>query len=205
MTRLREHDGMTLPEVLTALTIAAIVSIATFALISTVMARSGEVSARVDSTQRARAAMDFITRQLRSQVCVLSTSPATVDARAVVAATPTSVTFFGDLSDESHRTGNTLKSPELRSITLESGKLVERRWTGVKGGTTNNPTYSYAGYPATPTQKRVLADDISTVDSTSVGAQPLGVPLLRVQRGDAAGSDARDRQPRGGHGRQERR
>ena len=34
------------------------------------MGRSGEVAARVDAVQRGRSAMDEMTRQLRSQVCL---------------------------------------------------------------------------------------------------------------------------------------
>ena len=172
MSRLRQQDGMSLPELLVAMSIAMIISLAVFALVETVMRRAGDVGARVESTQRARIAMDFITRQLRSQVCVLSTSPATVDPRAVVTGTPTSVTYFSDMGDESNRSGNTIKAPELRSLSFESGKLIERIWVGVQGGTAFNPTYSYANYPLTPTKTRVLADELSTIEKTA-GGQPL--------------------------------
>jgi prepilin-type N-terminal cleavage/methylation domain-containing protein len=182
MTRLREQDGMTLPEVLVAITIAMIISLATFALVETAMRRAGDISARVDTTQRSRSAMDFITRQLRSQVCVKATAPAMSDDRAFYAATPTSVTFFSDLSDESVKTGNTLKNPELRSISFESGKLIERRWAGTATGTALDPTYGYT-WPATPTQTRVLADDISSVDATPDG-QPLIFHFFYYRDGD---------------------
>ena len=156
-----------------ALSIAMIVSLAIFALVETVMRRAGDVGARVESTQRARIAMDFITRQLRSQVCVLSTSPATVDPRAVVTGTPTSVTFFSDLGDESHRTGNTIKAPELRSLSFESGKLIERVWVGVQGGTAFNPTYSYANYPAHAHAERASSPTTSRPPRRPRGGQPL--------------------------------
>ena len=171
MSRLRDERGVTLPEVLVSVTIAVIISLATFALIETVMRRAGDISARVDSTQRGRSAMDFITRQLRSQVCVQATAPAMADDRAFYAVTPTSVTFFSDLSDESIKTGNTLRNPELRSISFENDKLIERRWAGTATGTAQSPTFSFT-YPATPAQTRVLADDISAVDKT-VDGQPL--------------------------------
>jgi prepilin-type N-terminal cleavage/methylation domain-containing protein len=171
MTRLREQDGMTLPEVLVAVAIALIISLAAFALVDTTMRRAGDIGARVDATQRGRAAMDFITRQLRSQVCVQATAPKMDDDRAFYAVTPTSVTFFSDLSDESVKSGNTLKNPELRMLSFESGKLIERRWAGTATGTPLNPTYSYT-YPGTPLQTRVLATNISSLDQTADG-QPL--------------------------------
>jgi hypothetical protein len=54
-----------------------IVSLATFALIETTMKKSGDAAARVEAAQRGRVAMDIITRQLRSQVCITSNSAAT--------------------------------------------------------------------------------------------------------------------------------
>ena len=182
MTRLREERGMTLPEVLVAVTIALIISLAAFALIETVMRRAGDISARVDSTQRGRSAMDFITRQLRSQVCVQATAPAMADDRAFYAVTPTSVTFFSDLSDESIKTGNTLRNPELRSISFESGKLIERRWAGTATGTTLNPTYSYA-YPGAATLPRVLPPHIPVVHTPAHG-QPLIFHYYYYRDGD---------------------
>ena len=138
------------------------------------MRQAGEVSARVETTQRGRAAMDFITRQLRSQVCVQAKPvPGGMnDDRAVYSISPTQITFFSDLSDESHRDGNVIKAPELRQIAFENGNLIERRWAGVATGTAATPTYSYSGYPGSPTQTRVLADDISSVDETAA-KQPL--------------------------------
>jgi prepilin-type N-terminal cleavage/methylation domain-containing protein len=169
MPRLREERGMTLPEVLVSLTIALIISLATFALIDTTMRRTGDIAARVDATQRGRQTMDFITRQLRSQVCVQASAPAMLDDRAFYAVTPTSVTFFSDLSDESVKTGNTPQNPELRQLAFEDGRLIERRWTGTAGGTALTPTYSY-GYPGTPTQTRLLSADISPVDTLADGS-----------------------------------
>jgi Tfp pilus assembly protein PilV len=182
MTRLREQDGMTLPEVLVAVTIAMIISLAAFALVDTAMRRMGDITARVDATQRGRAAMDFVTRQLRSQVCVQATAPSMTDDRAFYAVTPTSVTFFSDLSDESIKTGNTLKNPEMRMLSYESGRLIERRWAGTATGTTLNPTYSYT-YPANPLQTRVLATNISPIDKTANG-QPLVFHFYYYRDGD---------------------
>jgi prepilin-type N-terminal cleavage/methylation domain-containing protein len=163
MTRLRDEQGMTLPELLIALVIAMVISLATFGLIETVMSRAGEIATRVDTTQRARHAMDIITRQLRSQVCVTSTNPNTVDPRAIVSATPTSISFFTDLSDESHYSGSTTKNPELRTISYENNKLLERRWTGVKGGLPLNPTYSYSGFPTSSFSAYMIADNVEPI------------------------------------------
>lgn len=163
MTRLRDEQGMTLPELLITLVIAMVISLATFGLIETVMSRAGEIATRVDTTQRARHAMDIITRQLRSQVCVTATNPSTVDPRAIYSATPTSISFFTDLSDESNYSGSTTKNPELRTISYENNKLQERRWAGVKGGSVLNPTFSYSGFPTTGFNAYMIADNIEPI------------------------------------------
>ena len=122
MSRARQQDGMSLPELLVALSIAMIVSLAVFALVETVMVRSGDVSARVESTQRARIAMDFITRQLRSQVCAkrtLASAP-----RSLAAASPTSVSVYADFSNEPLTNGS-LPAPEhLCGVRKRSAEAV---------------------------------------------------------------------------------
>jgi prepilin-type N-terminal cleavage/methylation domain-containing protein len=127
MSRLRsEERGMTLVELLAAMAIALIVSFAAFSLIEAVMKRAGEVSSRVETTQRARQAMDNITRDLRSQVCVLRSdgTPAMTTARTVFSASANSITFFGDTADESWKTG-TVAMPvaTLRTIALTGGTV----------------------------------------------------------------------------------
>jgi prepilin-type N-terminal cleavage/methylation domain-containing protein len=84
--RLNSERGMTLPEVMVTMVISMILSLATFALVDVTMRQTGEISDRVDGVQRGRVAMDLMTRQLRSQVCLGASAPA---ARSVVAGTPT--------------------------------------------------------------------------------------------------------------------
>jgi Tfp pilus assembly protein PilV len=126
-SRLRNQEGMTLPEVTVTLAIAMIISLATFALVDTVMRRTGEINARVDTTQRSRTAMDQITRQLRSQVCAWRADPSWSGARSIDTATPTSVGFFTDLSDEVTGT-----APDLRTLSLANGTIVETSTKAVR-------------------------------------------------------------------------
>jgi Tfp pilus assembly protein PilW len=124
--RLRTDErGMTLTEALAAISIAMIISLAAFSLVEAVMKRTGETSSRVETTQRARQAMDNITRDLRSQVCVLRTDgTAMTTARSVYTGGPNSITFFGDTADESWRSGvTTMPVPTLRTIALTGGSV----------------------------------------------------------------------------------
>ena len=83
------------------------------------MRRSGEVAARVDAVQRGRTAMDTMTRQLRSQVCLQNAGIATmVKPRSIESATADSVMFYADMRDTSNverrrrRRAGTLTGPE---------------------------------------------------------------------------------------------
>jgi prepilin-type N-terminal cleavage/methylation domain-containing protein len=140
---LRRQDGFTLPELLVTLSIAMIVTLATFSLVEVVMHRSGEIAARVETTASARTAMDQITRQLRSQVCAWrnDVAPAWANARSIESATPTSVVFFTDLGDETAGT-----TAERHEVAVDGDAIVERVTAGRPGNPdTAKVTYSYAG------------------------------------------------------------
>ena len=98
--RLRSEGGFTLPELLTTMWIAGVIMLAAFALVDFVMKRTAEAEQRVEATQRGRTGMDLITRQLRSQVCVV-VPPATSYSAPVVSAADDSVTFYGSLNESS--------------------------------------------------------------------------------------------------------
>src|SRR5262249_31682828 len=127
LSRLNDERGFTVPELLTAITISTIIALAGFALVDTVMRQTGITTARVDTVQRARGAMDDMTRELRSQVCVTRSDPTLMSSpRSVFAASNTSVTFFADTADESWRADTTaMPVPTLRSLTLTGSTLTE--------------------------------------------------------------------------------
>jgi Tfp pilus assembly protein PilW len=165
---------MTLVEMLVAILIAMIVSLAAFSLVDVTIRRTGTSTSRITATQQGRLGMDGITREVRSQVCVIDSSDATMtSARAIYAASPTSLTFFADLSDGS-------KAPELRQLSVVANapapngvvtnKLVEKIYAGTLNAQANAngaATYSYAGYPASPTSTRVVMDNIAEGDYAS--------------------------------------
>ena len=174
---------MTLPEVLVTMVIALVLSLATFALVDVTIRRTGEISQRVDGVQRGRVAMDLMTRQLRSQVCLGPNAPS---SRSIVAGTATSVTFYVEMGDPS--TAGSSASPsatpapraiEKRSLTLETagayapGTLVERRWVGTPS-TTAQLGFIFPA-DATPTSTREL---MRPVTLTPTPDQPALTPAL---------------------------
>jgi prepilin-type N-terminal cleavage/methylation domain-containing protein len=93
--RLSREDGFTLPEVMAASVIGVIVLLAAFMLLDRSFKASGQVADRADALQRGRQAMELMTRQLRSQVCVGATNA------PMVSGGDSTVTFYSDLSDGS--------------------------------------------------------------------------------------------------------
>jgi Tfp pilus assembly protein PilW len=168
MRRLRtEERGMTLVELLAGISIAMIVSLAAFGLIEAVMKRSAEVSSRVETTQRARQAMDNITRDLRSQVCVTRSdgAPAMTSARSVYAANANSITFFGDTADESWKTGTTaMPIPTLRTIGLSGNTIAETISPGANDASVAGAV-TYVN--ATAVKRTELTDAVPVKDATA--------------------------------------
>jgi prepilin-type N-terminal cleavage/methylation domain-containing protein len=143
MRMIKDERGMTLPELLVTMVIAMILSLATFSLIDVVMKRSGEVSARVDTVQRGRTAMDQLTRALRSQVCALRSDNATMSTpRSIEAATATSVSVYADFSSETLVSG-VVPPPGLRTYSLTDGILAEDVIKGSPSGA--KVSYTYGG------------------------------------------------------------
>jgi prepilin-type N-terminal cleavage/methylation domain-containing protein len=171
MHRLREEDGFTLPELLTTMAIAMIVSLATFALIEVVMKRSGEVGARVETTASARTAMDQITRQLRSQVCAKRKTMGT--ARSIDAANPGSFTVFADFSNENFG-GGTMPAPDLRTVSWSGNTFTETVTKGTRDTTDNSVAYAGSGTP-----RRFLANVVPT---TYVGGDKTKPLFFRYYR-----------------------
>lgn len=166
MNRLRSEAGMTLPELLVAMVVALVVSLATFSLIEVVMKRSGEVGARVETTATARTAMDQITRQLRSQVCA-KRGASMVTARSVDAAGPAFFTVFADFTNENVG-GGTMPAPDLRNVGWANNVFTETVTTGTRN--LNDNTVSYSG---TGTSRRLLTNVVAAEFVNNDPAKPV--------------------------------
>jgi Tfp pilus assembly protein PilW len=162
----RREEGFTLVELLVAISLAMLVLVGTFTLVRTTMDLSGGVVRRTDALQRGRLAMDRVTRELRSQVCLDASTP------AMISGTDTAVSFYADL-------GAPGGLPARYALTLDpvARALVETRTDGTQltaGGaitlpaqptrTINlledaaapaaGPVFSYFAYASTGTPRR---------------------------------------------------
>ena len=92
MSRLRSESGMTLVELLAAMTAAIVVLMGAFALMDVAIKTQKDTEQRVATVAAGRQAMDDITRQLRSQICLDKDTVPIIDAR------PNRVEFYASLA-----------------------------------------------------------------------------------------------------------
>jgi prepilin-type N-terminal cleavage/methylation domain-containing protein len=137
MRRLRQEDGFTLMEVLVAMTIGFVVFAATMGLLQSTVSLSTGVMGKTDAMQRGRLAMDKITQELRSQVCLDLDHPAILQG-----ATANSVTFYSDFSP-----ADGTKAPERRTLTLNPATSMITTQI-FRTGTLNPKPENYPGTPA---------------------------------------------------------
>jgi hypothetical protein len=117
VSRLRSEEGFTVMEMVAAATVGFIVLAATIGLLESSLRLNTGVMAKTDAMQRGRLAMDSITQQLRSQVCLDGTTfDDTVPISAVLAgSTATSVAFYSDFTE-------TDDNPVKRILTFDPAK-----------------------------------------------------------------------------------
>ena len=161
MIRARRQDGFTLPELLIALSMSLIVAFAALTLVEVTMRKTDDTQNRVSSVQRGRMAMDTITRQLRSQVCLNTTTPAMSPPAAWGVNTDgNNALFYVDFSDGSN------PNPELHLITYDaaSHQIVEKDYKNYGTG----GAFSYRP-PAQYDRMKVLLDNVGQATDPNTG------------------------------------
>jgi prepilin-type N-terminal cleavage/methylation domain-containing protein len=176
VTRLRhEDDGFSLMELLFAMTLGSLVLTAVMYVFTTGLGATTRINDRVESSQRARTAMDRITTLLDSQVCLVDTNLTdgqenpSVPPVVPTASTASAITFYADLKGASN-------TPDRYTITYNptAKTLTQQRYAGSLDATTKALTWA-----ATPTTTR-LADNVQAVGST---------PVFSYYKFEASGTD----------------
>jgi prepilin-type N-terminal cleavage/methylation domain-containing protein len=188
--RISDESGFSLTELLVALVIGMIVLLASFMLLDRTISASGQIADRTEALQRGRLAMEQITRQLRSQVCVGNTVP-------MVAGTATSVTFYADLSDASGTTPikkrtlsyDTSTDTISESVVTGAGTYPALTFTGaatttpvltkveqIMDGSTARPVFRYYGFTVGTTNGSLdlLATPLSAASLSRVALIKIG-------------------------------
>jgi Tfp pilus assembly protein PilW len=151
LIHLDAEDGFSLTELLAAMIIGIVIIFAAFSLIDNSVRVNGQVVGRTDATQRGRAAMDEITRSLRSVVCANNAPPITT-------ATPTQIIFTADLSDGT-------RLPDQRQFTYSPTADTITASVVAGSGTLNNEQWV-----AAPKTSSVLTDSDPDPSTTPAGA-----------------------------------
>jgi Tfp pilus assembly protein PilW len=116
MTRLRSltgSRGFSLMELIWAMALGMIVLLAAFTIIDRSVKTNQQVVDREDALQRGRNALELITRQLRSQVCLQTSTPSV----PVVDGQDQTVTFYTYMRDPTATTGPAgYQNPEKHTI-----------------------------------------------------------------------------------------
>jgi type II secretory pathway pseudopilin PulG len=154
----RDQSGMTLVELTLGMAIGLIVTFASLAVLQRAETASVEIADRQDALQRGRQAMELMTRQLRSQVCLGES------AEPITYGDATSVSFYADLSD-----GTTNVAKRTLAYVAPSGTLRGRIREDVYAGSGSYPNLTFAG---TPTTSRFLIEGAKPI-ATGGTEQPV--------------------------------
>ncbi|HYI80097.1 MAG TPA: hypothetical protein VEW67_04480 [Thermoleophilaceae bacterium] len=154
----REQTGMTLVELTVGMAIGLVVTFASLAVLQRAETASREIVDRQDAIQRGRLAMEQITRQLRSQVCLGES------AEPITSGTATSISFYGDLSDGSQNVAKRSLA-YVAPVGTTPGKIREDVHVG-------SGSYPNLTFPAAATTSRILLSGAKQVVSGST-TQPL--------------------------------
>jgi type II secretory pathway pseudopilin PulG len=177
MSRLRRQDGFTLTELVMAITVGFVVLSATLGLLESSVHLNLGVMSKTDAMQRGRLAMDNVTQQLRSQVCLDYDNPA-----VVAGGDGNSVTFYSDYTFDGKR-------PWKRRLTFDSAKrtITALGWEAPQAAALPLTT---ASFPLNPTQRRVVIDNVLNQRKDNAD-----VPFLRYYAYQVVAGVARPTKP----------
>jgi hypothetical protein len=113
VSRLRQEAGMTLMELMTAISIGMVVVLAMFALLDGSVRMNTNVMSKTDAMQRGRIALDVLTQELRSQVCLPNLAAPAIVPDVTTADT---VVFYSDFSE-----GDGTEPPTKRKLSYDPG------------------------------------------------------------------------------------
>jgi prepilin-type N-terminal cleavage/methylation domain-containing protein len=139
-----DESGFTLVELLAAMVIGMIVLMAAFLLLDRATSASTEIADRQEAVQRGRMAMERITRQLRSQVCLGD------ETEPITYGDDNQIVFYTDLGAGSLN-GDSIEQRRLSFVEAAGTARIVQDIFGRTGGSYPDLTFS-----TLPTQSEVL-------------------------------------------------
>jgi len=187
------EDGFTLVELLVALFIGTLVLLATFNIFDAGQRAAFSHQNRSDAVQQGRNAMEQLTQELHSQVCLGQDPNTGLSIPAVISGDDNSITFYADMNAD---TGTGFVPQKRQIVFTPQGQVWEYTWYG--SGTAPNTTYKI-----NPDRSRMLLSNVQHVVSNGnpvpylqyfgfTGTSPItpslafSTPLSTGANGDAA-------------------
>lgn len=146
MARLGDDHGFTLIEVIISASLGVVVLLAAFQVMDTAIRTQSDASARVESVQGGREAMNWIGRVIRSQTCLGDTNP------ALTAASPTSLTLTTSLGPERLNPG--YQTLQRRTLTFNASQQTITETTVAGSGAPPSTTFNGAS------SSRIIAERV---------------------------------------------
>ena len=144
---LHDERGFTITELLVAMVIGIVVLLAAFQIVDSSVAYPTKIQNRVDAYQRGRLSMDIVSSQLRSQVCL----PSTTATPPIIptSSTASDIWFYNNTLDQNAQ-------PQMRHIYLTGGNLIMQTYQGQAPiAPSVTPTFL-----STPTTTRTLLTNV---------------------------------------------
>lgn len=156
--RLADERGFTLVELLATIVVSTIVLFAMFGLVDAATRQQSLANDRIDANDRGRAAMDIISAQLRSRVCISGVQG------SLVSASDSQIEFFASfgLTPESATQSQTLVL-QRRRLTYRpaNSDVIEETWVGTAPAPVLPPLAI-----TTPTRTRTILSNVA-LDGTT--------------------------------------
>lgn len=155
--RLADEGGFTIAELMATIVISMIVLFALFGLVDNATRRQSVATDRIEANDRGRSAMDTISSQLRSRVCVGGAQGSLVSASA------NQIEFFASLGLTAEKTTESqrlvLQRRRLTYRPAPDNDVIEEVWVGTAAAPALPP-----GPPAAATRRRTLLTNVSLTD-----------------------------------------
>lgn len=156
--RLADERGFTLAELMATIVVSMIVLFALFGLVDNAMRRQSVATDRIEANDRGRSAMDTISSQLRSRVCIGGAQGSLVSASATEIEFFASLGLTGESTTESQRL--VLQRRRLTYRPAPDNDVIEKVWVGTAPAPALPP-----GPPADATRTRTLLTNVSLTGS----------------------------------------
>ena len=158
---MRDQRGMTLIELLVAMSLSTIVIFAASAVIISALNVTRQVTGRETALAQGRTGIETLLGQLNSGCLVNSTSPVLASTSPDSSLTPAVSSDANDLVFVSGLGDSTNPTPTLHVVNLSSGALLDSAY-GYAGTTANLETPSAWTFSTTPSQILNLAQNVTT-------------------------------------------